>query len=173
MKNTCVDRVVQSRLLDVFFSAKSPHRSHELGLSGSRSWLHIFPPGALVLDIGSGNNPVPRADILADFFIDDDHHRSGHIVDDRPLVACSVERLPFLAKSVDFVTCSHVIEHVANPRRAGDELGEILKAGYIETPVDYGKDILVEKPDQTVGRSLNSRAFFISSSTRSGRSRPT
>ena len=102
----------------------------------------LIQPTDIVLDIGSGNNPVPRANILADFFPDNDFHRSGAAVSDRPLVACSLERLPFLDKSIDFVICSHVFEHIDSPKRGGDELARIAHRGYIETPA-YGKDILV------------------------------
>lgn len=102
---------------------------------------HVRPED-VVLDIGSGNNPVPRADLLADFFLEDDFHRSGRIVDDRPLIACAVERLPLLSKAVDFAICSHILEHVASPAAGGRELARVAKAGYIETP-SYGKDILV------------------------------
>jgi len=96
----------------------------------------------IVLDIGSGNNPSPRANVLADFYPDSNFHRSGSIVEDRPLIICSVEKMPFLSKSFDFVICSHVLEHIDNPYLAGLELQRIAKAGYIETPA-YGKDILV------------------------------
>jgi hypothetical protein len=103
---------------------------------------HLIGADDVVLDIGSGNYPVPRANLLADFFPDNNFHRSGNVVTDRPLIACSIERLPFLGKSIDFVICSHVFEHVDSPIRGGLELGRIAKRGFIETPA-YGKDILV------------------------------
>jgi SAM-dependent methyltransferase len=96
----------------------------------------------VVLDIGSGNYPSPRADIVADFFPDETFHRSGRIVEVKPVVVCSVERMPFRRASIDFVICSHVLEHVDSPRRAASELCRVARAGYAETPA-YGKDILV------------------------------
>jgi SAM-dependent methyltransferase len=112
------------------------------------SWSYQEPvvmprvkPGDIVLDIGSGNNPSPRADLLADFFPDDSFHRSGEVAEHKPLIICSVDRIPLRARSVDFVICSHVLEHIPDPARAAAELSRVAKAGYAETPA-YGKDIL-------------------------------
>lgn len=96
----------------------------------------------VVIDIGSGNYPIPRADILVDFFPDENIHRSGNIIEDKPLVICSIERLPFREKSIDFAISSHVFEHINKSAKAASELMVIAKAGYIETPA-YGKDIIV------------------------------
>lgn len=102
----------------------------------------LLKEGDLVIDIGSGHNPSPRANILSDFFPDDTMHRGGKLVEDRPTVVCSLERLPFKGKSIDFAICSHVFEHLDFPLIAAEELGRIAKMGYIETPA-YGRDILV------------------------------
>jgi len=99
-------------------------------------------PGDVVLDIGSGNNPIDRANILADFSPDDNFHRSGNLREDRPVIVCSVERIPIREKAIDFVVCSHVLEHVNNPSNACSELQRIARKGYVETPA-YGKDILI------------------------------
>ena len=101
-----------------------------------------LPSNGIILDIGSGHFPTPGASILADFFPEDTIHRGGTIVEDRPLVVCSVERMPFRNKKFDFVVCSHVLEHLDHPARAAQELSRIAGAGYIETPA-YGKDIIV------------------------------
>jgi hypothetical protein len=105
-----------------------------------------MPKSGIILDIGSGHNPVPKANILADFFPEDTIHRAASMVEDRPVIVCSVDRVPMLDKSIDFVTCSHIIEHVDSPIRAGKELARIAKAGYIETPA-FGKDIIVGTGD--------------------------
>lgn len=101
-----------------------------------------LPKNGIILDLGSGHNPVPEATILADFFPEDTIHRAGTMIEDKPLIVCSVDRLPFLDKKIDFVICSHIVEHVDSPIRAGNELARVAKAGYIETPA-YGKDIIV------------------------------
>lgn len=101
-----------------------------------------FRPDDIIVDFGCGNNPVPIANVLADFFPDDNFHRSGSISDQRPTVICSLERIPFLNKSIRFAMCSHVFEHLERPYTAGKELGRVALSGLIETPA-YGKDILV------------------------------
>jgi SAM-dependent methyltransferase len=101
-----------------------------------------IPAGSAVLDVGSGHDACPRASVLADFFPGDTVHRDREIREDRPLVVCSVERLPFLKGAFDFVICSHVLEHVDSPLRAAEELARVARAGYVETPA-YGKDIWV------------------------------
>lgn len=104
--------------------------------------LSNLPNDGIILDIGSGHNPIPRANLLADFFPKKNHHRAGKLIEDRPVIICSVDRIPILSKKIEFVICSHVLEHVVSPVRAGNELGRIAKSGYIETPA-YGKDILM------------------------------
>jgi hypothetical protein len=96
----------------------------------------------IILDIGSGHNPIPIANILADYFPNSTFHRGGKLIEDRPLIVCSVNKIPLLSKSIEFVVCSHVLEHVESPVLACEELSRIAKAGYIETPA-YGKDLLI------------------------------
>jgi SAM-dependent methyltransferase len=88
-----------------------------------------------VLDIGSGGHPFPLATHLADLYTGDTSHRADKLaVDDRPLVVCDIENMPFSEKYFDFVYCSHVLEHVEHPAIACKELMRIGKRGYIETP---------------------------------------
>jgi uncharacterized protein YbaR (Trm112 family)/SAM-dependent methyltransferase len=107
----------------------------------SRFRLGIRPTD-LVLDVGSGNNPHPRADLLCDQFIFDDAERGGQIVADRPVVGGDLERLPFADRSLDFVIASHVLEHVIDPARAIAELKRVAPRGYIETPAEFGGKLL-------------------------------
>ncbi|MBI3725227.1 class I SAM-dependent methyltransferase, partial [bacterium] len=95
-------------------------------------------PGERVLDIGSGNNPFPKATHLADMYGSDNKHRGGQDIallrDQRPLVFCDVEALPFRDGAFDFVYCSHVLEHVDDPVRACREIVRVGRRGYLETP---------------------------------------
>ncbi len=87
----------------------------------------------LVIDIGSGSLPNPRADVACDF-IDEDTERSDDLKIDRPFVWANIEKLPFKNKIFDYSIVSHVLEHVDNPKEALEEIQRISKGGYIETP---------------------------------------
>jgi SAM-dependent methyltransferase len=92
--------------------------------------------GDKVLDLGSGNYPFPLATHLVDLFVGNNFHRGGEklVRDGRPFVVGNIESLPFRDKEFDFVYCSHVLEHVDNPKKACREIIRIGKRGYIETP---------------------------------------
>ena len=93
---------------------------------------------ALVLDVGSGDKPHWRADVLLDHYAGDEHggQRSGAAAArvDRPLFDADAADMPFADKIFDFVICSHVLEHVVHPGRVISELTRVAKAGYIEVP---------------------------------------
>ncbi|MBK7920617.1 MAG: methyltransferase domain-containing protein [Candidatus Promineifilaceae bacterium] len=95
--------------------------------------LHI-PPDALVLDVGSGHKPHPRADVLCDKFLDDNAERGFDLVVDRPLVAGDVQNLPFRSDAFDFIITRHILEHVESPDAFFTEIQRVAPAGYIETP---------------------------------------
>jgi len=98
-----------------------------------RMRLHI-PRDALVLDIGSGDNPHGRADILCDRHIVAQIDRPGAFFLDRPLVVGDAHHLPFRDGAFDYVICSHVLEHTDRPEELLAELMRVARAGYIETP---------------------------------------
>ena len=88
-----------------------------------------------MLDVGCGNWPSMRANILADRFPWDDTERSHPLVlDERPFLICDALRLPFKDKAVDHVVCSHLAEHLDQPEHLFAELSRVGKAGYIECP---------------------------------------
>lgn len=97
-------------------------------LSLPRKWL--------VLDVGSGNGPFPRADVLCDRYIEDTQ-RVDKLVIDRPFVIGDITALPFLDNSFDFIFCSHVLEHIDNPEIAIKELMRVGRRGYIEVPTEF------------------------------------
>ena len=98
-------------------------------------------PGDFVLEIGSGHNPKPRANVLCDKFIEDDEQRGGGIIADRPLVEADGQYLPFADSAFDYVICSHVLEHVEKPALLLAELMRVAKRGYIETPSEIAERI--------------------------------
>lgn len=95
-----------------------------------------IPSGALVLEIGSGDNPNSRSDILCDRFITTSHERAGgfRIRIDRPLVVADGMRLPFADNTFDYVIASHIFEHMDDPAGFAREIARVGKAGYIEVP---------------------------------------
>ena len=95
-----------------------------------------LPRKWLVLDVGSGDGPFPRADVLCDKYMEDTQ-RVSKLVIDRPFVIGDITALPFLDNAFDFVFCSHVLEHVDKPEIALQELTRIGKRGYIEVPTEF------------------------------------
>ncbi len=93
---------------------------------------------SLVLDVGSGDKPHWRADVLLDRFPDEAHggQRSGASAArvDRPLFDADAADMPFADKVFDYAICSHVLEHVEHPDAVVAELTRVAKAGYIEVP---------------------------------------
>ena len=112
-------------------------------LANLRSFLERrinLPVGddALVLDVGSGDKPSWRADVLLDGYPGDEHHgqRSGtaQTVVSRPLFWADGADMPFADHAFDYVICSHVLEHVPDPAAVIGELTRVAKAGYVEVP---------------------------------------
>ncbi|HEY5714626.1 MAG TPA: class I SAM-dependent methyltransferase [Candidatus Gracilibacteria bacterium] len=95
---------------------------------------------SLVLDVGSGEKPHWRADVLCDLYPEASfsHHRAGggSAQVTAPLVVGNAEDLPFKDKVFDFVIASNLLEHVPDPGKACSELQRVAKAGYIELPYE-------------------------------------
>ncbi len=103
-------------------------------------------PDALVLDIGSGDKPHWRADVLLDRFIGGEHagQRSGHDAArvSRPLFDADAAAMPFADAAFDYVVCSHMLEHVTDPGAVVAEMARVAAAGYIEVPEAASAKIL-------------------------------
>lgn len=98
-----------------------------------------------VLEIGSGNRPRERSDVLCDKFIDDNYQRAlseNIVIDKRPFVVADGLALPFKDHSFDYVITSHILEHVDDPLKFVSELTRVASAGYIETPSELGEMLL-------------------------------
>jgi SAM-dependent methyltransferase len=89
-----------------------------------------------VLDVGSGDCPHPRADVLVDKFNGPSQHRCGRALsrDGRPIVIADGCALPFADAAFDFVIASHIAEHIEDPESFCRELARVAKRGYLETP---------------------------------------
>jgi ubiquinone/menaquinone biosynthesis C-methylase UbiE len=130
----CVETLAE--LYDAY--QQLPDNESRYFLYQSRHFDFVIDPADKVLDVGSGNNPFPFATHLADIALTDDRYgRAGapfKTVDGRKVYECNIESMPFEDGEFDFVFCSHVLEHVADPSRACEEIMRVGKRGYIETP---------------------------------------
>lgn len=101
---------------------------------------------AIVLDVGSGDKPHWRADVLLDRYVDAAHggQRSGRAAArvSRPLFDADAAAMPFADGVFDFVVCSHVLEHVPDPAAVIAEMTRVGRAGYIEVPEASSAKIL-------------------------------
>ena len=104
-----------------------------------------YDPTWRVLDLGSGHNPHPRANVIVDRYLEDTEEvagRSGRAVvrsANQALVVADGSALPFADASFDFVICSHVVEHVTEIDAFCSELNRIGVRGFIETPGKYAE----------------------------------
>jgi Methylase involved in ubiquinone/menaquinone biosynthesis len=97
------------------------------------------PKTGLVLEIGSGDNPNPRSDILVDRYINDNTERGGNIVIDRPLIVADAHHLPFRDGVFSYVIGSHILEHMDDPEQFARELVRVGKAGYLGSPSEIAE----------------------------------
>lgn len=89
--------------------------------------------GGLILDVGSGGNPHPFADVLLEKYVDTTH-RYKQITIDRPTVLADGTSMPFKSGTFSYSFAFHVLEHLHQPEAFLAELERVSEAGYIETP---------------------------------------
>ncbi len=95
----------------------------------------------LVLEIGSGDRPNPRSDVLVDRFIEDNTERGGNLRIDRPLVVADAHHLPFKDRSFDYVVCYHILEHMDDPARFIGEITRVGRRGHIQSPSEIAEKL--------------------------------
>jgi glycosyltransferase involved in cell wall biosynthesis len=116
----------------------------EVGYAGEKIFIS---PDWLVLDVGSGDNPFRRADVLLDREIGESIHRAGKelkIEKGKNLIVGDALSMPFKDRAFDFVIASHIAEHIDDPSKFCEELHRIAKKGYIETPGPFSDFLLNE-----------------------------
>ncbi len=93
------------------------------------------PPGTgLVLDVGGGQSPHPRADAVVDKYVVDDFERAGPLVLAKPLIVADGHRLPFADGTFAYVIAMHVLEHATDPAAFAAELARVAPAGFVQLP---------------------------------------
>jgi hypothetical protein len=140
-----------------------------------RAFHQPHPPGeGLVLDVGGGDRPHPRADVVVDKYVVDSFERETDLAFTKPVVVADGEELPFADGAFAYLIASHVLEHAIDPTRMAAEFSRVAKAGFVQVPsaeaevhygwpfhpwhVDRRGDTLVFKP-KPVGASANGRAM--------------
>jgi len=97
-----------------------------------------------VLEIGPGATPYSRSDVFLELDFDSDENRllqRGGIPEEADFGVKKVcyydgNRFPFDDNEFDYVICSHVIEHVADPDSFLSEIFRVSKGrGYLEYPL--------------------------------------
>lgn len=94
------------------------------------------PAHGLVLDVGGGQAPHRRADIVVDKYVADDFERPGTEQLDlsKPLVVADAAALPFADGAFAYLVASHVLEHATNPVGFAEEFARIAAAGFVQVP---------------------------------------
>lgn len=114
-----------------------------------------LPLAARVLEVGSGQDPHPGADVILDKYPDDNAHRPGlsdmarvtrlqRVDDDGAIVETlhvpfrfvqgDVQCLPFADKSFDFVIARDVLEHIDDVEAGFREVSRVGRAGFVDVP---------------------------------------
>lgn len=127
----------------------------------SRQDLHIKRRDR-VLEVGPGNRPSFRANVLVEKFLGDDTHCCGglRIFPHQQLVNAAAEALPFADKEFDYVICNQVLEHSDDPAQFLREVMRVGKAGYIETPSLLGEWLFPKKSHRWVVLNIGDKLFL-------------
>jgi uncharacterized protein YbaR (Trm112 family) len=97
------------------------------------------PETGLVLDVGGGDRPHPRADVVVDKYVVDDFEREMGLAFTRPVVVADGEELPFADGSFYYLIASHVLEHAIDPNRMAAEFSRVAAAGFVQLPTAYAE----------------------------------
>ena len=92
------------------------------------------PHDGLVLDVGGGQSPHPRADVVVDKYVVDDFERAGSLDLSKPLVVADGHRLPFADGTFAYAIAMHVVEHATDPLQFSAELARVSAAGFVQVP---------------------------------------
>jgi uncharacterized protein YbaR (Trm112 family) len=92
------------------------------------------PATGLVLDVGAGDAPFPRSDVVVDKYVVDDFERGGDLAFGKPVIVADAEALPFADGAFAYVIAAHVLEHAIDPVRMAAEFSRVGAAGFVQLP---------------------------------------
>ena len=115
-----------------------------MNVENARRLAAELPPTALVVDVGGGASPFPRADHVLDAICFEQRAALGEmeVAGARrysketwhQLDLCDHRPWPFPDEFFDFAVCSHLLEDVRDPLWICHEMCRVAKAGYVEFP---------------------------------------
>jgi len=130
-------------------------------------------PRPWYVDVGSGGDPIPFANILVEKFFGQTNQRRGEFQDDGKLVIQGdLSALPFANASVDFIWCSHVLEHLEDPELGLNELQRVANKGIAFVPTPWAEAVYQKySPGQALTHrwlcwSIGDKACFFKCDTR-------
>ncbi len=112
-----------------------------------------------VLEVGPGNNPNKRANVIADKFIESNYHRAGNlkVLNNQRFVEADGQALPFKDKEFDYVICAHVLEHVDDPIQFLKEQTRVAPMGYLETPSIIGEYLMPKESHRWIIQEIDNK----------------
>ena len=101
----------------------------------------------MLLDVGSGSHPHPRAEVTCDLYFNAEFEGGAiRAREHKNFVICDAHYLPFKDNSFEESNCTHVLEHLEDPQLGFSELQRVSRTGYIETPSLIYENILFGYP---------------------------
>ena len=92
------------------------------------------PAEGLVVEVGGGHAPHPRADLVVEKYLSDDYERGYAVSFAKPVVVGDGHALPLAGGCAEYVIASHVLEHATDPERFAAELSRVGRAGFVQLP---------------------------------------
>jgi SAM-dependent methyltransferase len=119
-----------------------------------------------VLEVGPGNNPSRRANVLVEKFVQDNTHRRGDlkIYKHQKLIEADGEKMPFKNHEFDFIICSHVIEHTDNPLQFMEEQFRVASGGYLSAPSLFGEFLAPKESHKWVSLVIDGKLVMFEKS---------
>jgi SAM-dependent methyltransferase len=133
------EQLIQEYGLDIGYDYEVFKRKRQERWNYLREYLDYIPADWKCIDIGSGRNPWPRANIIMDVYQEFASHKLSHQSFEKATIA---ETTGFRDKEFDFSYCTHVLEHVNNPESAANEISRISKRGLVEVPHPWKDGLL-------------------------------